>query len=213
MMMPSEVIERLREQLFDAALPHIPFDGWTVESLELGVADLGLDRLAVVRAFPGGSTDMIKFHSARTDARMLEILADRSLSEMRVRDRITTGVRVRLELLTVEREAMRCALSFLAMPQNTVLAMRCLYKTVDSIWHAAGDTATDWNFYSKRGLLAAVYSTTLFCWLNDDSEGFTETWAFLDRRISTVLKVPKAVMRCREMVPNPLRFFRGRRAA
>ena len=211
--MPSEVIESLREQLFEAALPHIPFDGWTVESLELGAADLGLDRLAVVRAFPGGSTDMIRFHSARTDARMLEILADRGLSEMRVRDRITAGVRVRLELLTVEREAMRCALSFLAMPQNTVLAMRCLYNTVDSIWHAAGDTATDWNFYSKRGLLAAVYSTTLLCWLNDDSEEFTETWAFLDRRISAVLKVPKAVTRCREIVPNPFRFFRGRRAA
>ena len=213
MMMPSEAIESLRAQLFDAALPHIPFDGWTVVSLELGAADIGLDQLAVVRAFPGGSTDMIRFHSARTDANMLEVLADRNLSEMRVRDRITTGVRVRLELLAVEREAMRCALSFLAMPQNTLLAMRCLYRTVDSIWHAAGDTATDWNFYSKRGLLAAVYTTTLLYWLDDDSEEFTETWAFLERRISNVLKVPKAVARCREMIPNPLRFFRGRRAA
>ena len=212
-MMPSEAIESLRAQVLDAALPHIPFDGWTVEALERGAADIGLDRLAVVRAFPGGSTDMIRFHSARTDAGMLEILANRNMSEMRIRDRITTGVRVRLELLIGEREVMRRALSFLAMPQNTVLAMRCLYRTVDSIWHAAGDTATDWNFYSKRGLLAAVYATTLLFWLDDDSEGFTETWAFLDRRISNVLKVPKAAARCREMVPNPLRFFRGRRAA
>jgi ubiquinone biosynthesis protein COQ9 len=213
MLMPSEVTESLRAQLFDAALSHIPFDGWTVESLELGATDIGLDRFAVVRAFPGGTTDMILFHSARTDARMLETLADRSLSEMRVRDRITTGVRVRLELLTVEREAMRCALSFLAMPQNTMLAIRCLYETVDSIWYAAGDTATDWNFYSKRGLLAAVYSTTLLYWLNDDSEGFSETWAFLDRRISNVLKFPKVGARCRKMVSIPLRFFRGRFAA
>lgn len=212
-MMPTEAIESLRAQLLDAALAHIPFDGWTIGALELGAADIGLDRLAVVRAFPGGSTDMIRFHSARTDARMLEILADQDLSEMRVRDRITTGVRVRLELLAAEREAIRCALSFLAMPQNTVLALRCLYKTVDSIWHAAGDTATDWNFYSKRGLLAAVYSTTLLYWLDDKSDEFTETWTFLDRRISNVLKVPKAVARCREMVPSPLRFFRSRRAA
>ena len=211
--MASDTIESLRAQLLDAALPHIPFDGWTVEALERGAADVGLDPLAVVRAFSGGSTDMIRFHSTRTDAGMLKILAQRNLIEMRVRDRIAAGVRVRLENLAAEREVMRCALSFLAMPQNAVLAMQCLYKTVDAIWHAAGDTATDWNFYSKRGLLAAVYATTVLYWLDDDSEGCTETWAFLDRRISNILKVPKAAARCREMIPNPFRLFRHRRAA
>ena len=108
---------------------------------------------------------------------------------------------------------MRRALSFLAMPQNTLLALRCVYHTVDAIWHLAGDTATDWNFYSKRGLLAAVYTTTVLYWLEDESEGFTDTWAFLDRRISDVMKVPKAAARCRQAVPNPLRLLRRRRAA
>ncbi len=211
--MRSDAIDRLRAQLLDAALSHIPFDGWTLEALERAASDVGLDELSVVRAFPGGSAELIRYHSIRTDADMLDALAERNLDALRMRDRVATGVRVRLELLSEQREAMRRALSFLAMPQNALLAMRCVYHTVDAIWHAAGDTATDWNFYNKRGLLAAVYSTTVLYWLEDGSEGFADTWSFLDRRIADVMKVPKAAARCRQVMPNPLRLFRRRRAA
>ncbi|MDP6717147.1 MAG: COQ9 family protein, partial [Pirellulaceae bacterium] len=166
--MQSETIDGLRAQLLDAALAHIPFDGWTVDALERAASDLGLDELAVIRAFPGGSAELIRYHSRRMDDAMMDALADRNLDDLRVRERVVTGVRVRLELLAEQREAMRRALSFLAMPQNALLAMRCVYHTVDAIWHLAGDTATDWNFYSKRGLLAAVYTATVLYWLEDE---------------------------------------------
>ena len=211
--MPSDAIAQLRLQLLEATLPHIPFDGWTVEALERAASDLGLDDLSVIRAFPGGAAELVRFHSAHTDEILLDELAGRNLESLRVRERVATGVRVRLELLADQREAVRRALSFLAMPQNTLLALRCVYQTVDTIWYAAGDTATDWNFYSKRGLLAAVYTSTVLYWLEDESDGVVDTWAFLDRRISDVMKVPKAVARCRQILPNPLRLFGRRRAA
>src|SRR3546814_13076715 len=94
-----------------------------------------------------------------------------------------------------DREAVRRAIGYLALPQNALLSTRLLYRTVDAMWYAAGDTATDWNFYSKRALLAAVYSSTLLYWLNDRSEGFVDTWGFLDRRIGDVLRIPREIGR------------------
>ncbi|WP_374298103.1 COQ9 family protein, partial [Sphingomonas sp.] len=98
--------------------------------------------------------------------------------------------------------------SFLAMPLNAALALKLLYRTVDAIWYAAGDNATDFNFYTKRGLLAGVYSATLLYWLNDRSQDCADTWAFLDRRIEEVMQVPKLLGRLgslTERLPNPFR--------
>jgi len=132
---------------------------------------------------------LIEAFSTWADGRMLDALEKQSLAAMKVREKIAAGVRLRLELLEPHREAVRRGLAFFALPQNGPLALKCLYRTVDAIWYAAGDRATDYNFYTKRLLLAGVYTSTLLVWLNDGSEGRVETWAFLDRRIAEVLKV------------------------
>src|SRR3546814_19524997 len=106
-------------------------------------------------------------------------------------------------------------MSFLAQPQHAALALRCLYRTIDEIWFAVGDTSTDFSFYTKRATLAGVYSTTLLAWLDDTSEGFADTWAFLDRRIADVMRIPLLRARFRQRlprVPNPSRFVRLVRA-
>jgi ubiquinone biosynthesis protein COQ9 len=120
---------------------------------------------------------------------MLETLEGLDLAAMKIREKVAAGVRARLEAVAAHREAVRSGLSFFALPQNAAAGLGCLYRTVDAIWYAAGDKATDYNFYTKRALLAGVYSSTLLFWLNDKSEDCSATWAFLDRRIGEVLKV------------------------
>ena len=208
--------DALSRRLLDATLPHVPFDGWSIRALRAGAGDAGVKWPAARRAFPRGVDDMLALWNAEADRRMVEALAGRDLAAMRIRDRIATCVRLRLEPLANHREALRLALTHAALPANAPGALRALWRTVDAMWRAAGDSATDFNFYSKRGLLAGVYSTTLLYWLDDSSEGFTETWAFLDRRIADVLKVPKATARLKRLLPNPDRLFRAfaqRRAA
>lgn len=189
-----------RDRLLDAVLPHVPFDGWTQTALRLAVDDLGddMDMAAAQRAFPGGAADMIEHFSLMSDRRMLAALEDRGLDSMGVTARVSTAVRTRFEQAAAHREAVRRALTFLAMPQNALLGSRCLYRTVDAIWHAAGDTATDWNFYSKRGLLAGVFGATALYWLGDKSEGFEDTWRFLDRRLADVVRFGKATGKLKE---------------
>jgi ubiquinone biosynthesis protein COQ9 len=206
----SDALTALRDEILLAALPHVPFDGWTSRAMRAGARDLGRDTAEADRAFPYGTADMIAHYSDLADRRMVVEMERRGVAQMKVRERIATAIRVRLEQAAPHKDAVRRALTVLALPTNAPAALRSLYRTVDAIWVAAGDTATDWNFYSKRGLLAGVFSSTVLCWLDDTSEGQAETWAFLDRRIEDVMRVPKLTARLREACGRFARPFQGR---
>lgn len=207
-------LEKTRAKLLEASLRHVPFDGWSQRALMAAAEELELPAAEALNAFPGGAAELVEAFHGWADAEMLRRLEKLDLAAMKVRDKVTAGVRSRLEILEEHREAERRAVAFLALPTNGPLALRCLYRTVDAIWYAAGDRATDYNFYSKRLLLAGVYGSTLLYWLNDQSEDRQETWAFLDRRIAEVLKIGgrlgKTMGRLLDL-PDRLAAFRPRR--
>ena len=202
-----------RDRLFDAALGHVPFDGWSDKALLAGAADLGLDPDAARRAFPGGALALIGYHAARADRRMSEAAAMIDLSSLGVRQRIAAILRARFEANASAREAIRAAMGVLALPPNLPIALSLLYRTVDMVWWTAGDGSTDFNFYTKRLLLAGVYMATLNYWLNDRSENCAETWAFLDRRLDDVMRIQRARGRLDGAMPNLTELFRAFRSA
>ena len=206
--------EALRDRLIEAMLAHVPFDGWTLQALRRGAADTGISDAEAENAFPEGAADIVRHFVDRADRRMLELLAERNLAAMKVRERIAAAIRIRLEDLGPHREAVRRAVAFLALPPYYGLALRLLYRTVDAIWYAAGDTATDYNFYTKRALLAGVYSATLLYWIEDRSADATDTGRFLERRLADVMAVPQALGRVTRIFTDiPDIFGRIRRAA
>ena len=181
----------LRERVLLGMLPHVSFDGWSERSLRAGALDAGLAAEDGLRAFPTGMLEAVEYFCDFGDRRMAEELAKRDAAGLRVRERIAAAVRCRLEVVGDHREAVRRALSFMALPQNAGTASRCAYRTVNAMWYAAGDTSTDFNFYSKRALLAGVYATTVLYWLTDASPKNADTWAFLDRRIAGIMTFGK----------------------
>ncbi|MEX2650806.1 MAG: COQ9 family protein [Alphaproteobacteria bacterium] len=201
--------ETRRRAVLAAALPHVPFEGWTDRLLGFAADDLGIHANEARRLFPGGGAELCGLFVAEADRRMLEALAHHDLEAMRVRDRIALAVRTRLEQARVHREAVRRALGFYALPFNAAEGARTLYRTVDAMWRAAGDTATNFNFYSKRALLAGVYGSTLLTWLDDRSENSAATWAFLERRIDDVMRIQKARGRWAKRLPDPDRVVAG----
>ncbi len=182
-------IEKTREKLLLASLAHVPFDGWSEAALRAGAADAGLSPAEALNAFPGGPAEAVEAFSHWADGRMLAALEKRDLGSMKVRDKVTAGVRLRLEALAPHKEAARRACAFCALPHHAALGLACLHRTVDAIWIMAGDRATDYNYYSKRMLLAGVLTSTTLFWLNDKSADQAATWAFLERRIGEVLKI------------------------
>ncbi len=191
-------LETRRTQIIAASLSHVPFDGWTMKALKRGATDCGLDEASALLAFPVSATDAIEHHSQLADKNMVRDAGD--LSSLPVRKRVGKAIKCRLEQNTGHREAIRRACSMLALPANAPMAARCLFRTVDTIWYIAGDRSTDWNFYSKRALLAGIYSATLIYWLDDESTDTTETWGFLDRRIDNVMQIPKIKQRIRSLI-------------
>jgi ubiquinone biosynthesis protein COQ9 len=190
--------EEERRRLMRASLAEVPFDGWSRRSLAAGAAAADMVEADVDRLFPRGPVEMIEFWNVEADRAVEVAFAAVDPVAMRVRERVAFGVRARLDYAERDVEAVRRALAVLALPANAALGSTLLWRTADTIWWCAGDTATDWNFYSKRGLLCGVYATTLLYWLDDRSPGREATWAFLDRRIADVMALPKAIGRLRE---------------
>lgn len=201
-----------RDRLLEAVLPHAAFDGWGRQALQAGAADIGLSADEAESLFPGGGVDMVSHWSDLVDRQLLVRLRAQDLIRMPVRERIAAGVMTRLEILEPHREAARLAMRLLMAPRNGPRAARLTWNTADVIWYAAGDTSTDYNRYTKRGLLSAVYVPTVLYWLQDRSPDLAETRGFLERRIREVLVIPKVTGRLEKLkqaMPFPLQFAQG----
>lgn len=197
----------MREEILKAATTHVPFDGWSLKALEAGAADAGFEPVDVKRAFPGGVVEAIVLHSAVADREMVKAFEAMDPPPARTRDKVVALIRRRLEGAERDRDAVRLGLGMLSRPQNAPAGLKALAKTADAIWRAAGDRSTDFNWYTKRGLVSAVYMATVAYWLNDRTEGHAATWSFLERRIDSAMKLPlqakSIVKRLSDGLPKP----------
>ena len=184
-------LERLRRQLALAVAENAVFDGWAKPAVDAAAGQLGVDPVQARLAMPKTQAGMIDVYIQEVDRALEAYFSPERLSGMKIREKIRSLVWQRLEIMAPAREAVRRALAILAMPQNVPLAFRIGWRTADLMWRIAGDTSTDFNHYTKRMTLGAVYGSTLLVWLDDQSEGWTETAAFLDRRIDDVMRFEK----------------------
>lgn len=192
--------ENAREAVLDAALSHVPFDGWSETTLRAAITDSGVAEGLARALFPRGGIDLaVAFHKDG-DSRMAETLAKADLSQMRFRDRVAFAIRTRLDLVA-DRELVRRGTTLFALPQHAAEGAKLIWGTADAIWLALGDTSRDLNWYSKRATLSAVYGSVVLYWLGDDSPGHQATWDFLDRRIDDVMQIESLKAKLRE---NPL---------
>lgn len=205
-------LEALRLKLALAVAENAVFDGWTAKAVESAANQLGIDLAQARLAYPKDAAHMVDAYIQGVDAAMEAHFTPERIAAMKVRDRIRSLMWFRLETMGPAREAVRTALSILAMPQNVPLALRIGWRSADLMWRLAGDTATDYNHYSKRLILSGVYGSTLLAWLDDQSEGWTETGAFLDRRLAGVMRFEKwkAAWRGNDLHRPSLTRFLGR---
>jgi ubiquinone biosynthesis protein COQ9 len=205
---PIAPLDMTLDELRDALAPLLPgnaaFDGWGARALDSAAAELGVPADRARLAFPGGGIDMIDAWFAAIDRAMIAALPPERIAAMKIRDRIRALVLARLEAAAPYREALRSALNLLARPDHLARGARLGWRTADAMWRLAGDSATDFNHYTKRATLGALYAATLLAWLDDDSEDWADTRAFLDRRIDGVMRFEKLKAQLR---PHPDRHF------
>ena len=185
-------LDELRVALAPAVATNAAFDGWNLRAIDAAADAAGVDRDVAHLAFSGGPVAMIDAWFANIDAAMLACFTPEQLAAMKIRARITALVEARLDIVAGQRDALGRALAILAMPQNAAKAARLGWRAADVMWRAAGDTATDYNHYTKRAILAGVYGATVAVFLNDESDGYADTRAFLGRRIEGIMRFEKA---------------------
>lgn len=184
-------LDEVRAHLAPLLPAHAAFDGWRPEALAAAAAQAGVDPDVARLAFKGGAITMIDAWFKSIDHEMAARLPADALAAMKIRQRITALVWVRIEIVAPDREALRRALAILAMPQNALKAAKMGWRAVDLMWRLAGDTATDYNHYTKRTTLGAVYASTVLALLADETPDLADTRAFLDRRIENVMQFEK----------------------
>jgi ubiquinone biosynthesis protein COQ9 len=190
MQQPSP-LEKLRRALALAVGENAVFDGWSHAAVDSAAGQLGIDPVQARLAMPKSQAALIDLYIQEVDRALEAAFTPEQLAGMKIRERIRALIWKRLEIMGPAREAVRRALAILAMPQNVPLAMQASWRTADRMWRLAGDTSTDFNHYTKRITLGAVYGSTLLVWLDDQSEGWSDTAAFLDRRIDNVMQFEK----------------------
>jgi ubiquinone biosynthesis protein COQ9 len=189
-----------RDAAIEAMLPSVPFDGWTTRALRAGLISVGAAPDDAGMLFPGGGADMVEAFCDLADRRMQQDVAATDVSEQRLPERVRTAIALRLARSRPHKEAVRRALSVLALPGNARLAAAVTARTVDAIWHAAGDRSADFSWYTKRAILTGVYGTTLLYWLRDSSDDDAATLAFLDRRLRSVAGIGRIRRRAEGLV-------------
>jgi len=190
--MTQDDIQKLRFNILKQALTDIPFDGWTMDSFKKAATDTGQDPVVIDAIFPQGIHDTLRCFSHYADALMMQSLHDENIEIIRIRDKIAHGVETRINCLQPYKNCVQEATALLIKPQYMRLGASITWNTADQIWNWAGDTATDYNHYTKRGLLSGVISSTMLYWLQDQSEHSENTRDFLNRRIENVLFIGKA---------------------
>jgi len=191
-MLPEDpTLDELRVALAPLVADNAAFDGWNAAAIDSAADTLGVERQIAELAFPNGAVGMIDAWFASVDAAMVARFTPEQLAAMKIRERITALVEARLAIVAGNREALRRAVAILAMPQNVVRAAQLGWRSADAMWRAAGDTATDYNHYTKRAILGSVYAATITVFLNDESDGWADTRAFLGRRIEGIMRFEK----------------------
>ncbi|WBO22635.1 COQ9 family protein [Sphingomonas abietis] len=204
-LLPADpTLDEMRAALGAVIPAHAVFDGWTEIALENAAKELKLDPAHARLAFPDGALGMIDAWYASIDTRLAAAFPPERIAAMKIRERIGALVLARLDFARPHKQAVRSALAILAQPSHLAAAAKFGWRAADGMWRIAGDTATDFNHYTKRVTLSAVYGSTLLAWLDDESEGEADTQAFLGRRIDGVMRFEKFKA---QLVPDPERRF------
>ena len=208
---PNEMnLDELRAALAPLIPANAVFDGWSDKALAQAAAELGIPPSRARLCFPGGPVEMIDAWFDAIDLAMARAFPLERISKMKIRERIRELVLYRMEVINPHKEALRRALAILSHPQNAMTAAKLAWRAADRMWRIAGDRATDFNHYSKRGILSALYMSTLLVYMDDDADDLATTRGFLNRRIDDVMKFEKFKAQwrgSRERLPSLTRFL------
>lgn len=191
----SKSLTDIQNSIIQEAIAQMDENGWSWTLIQNAARKAGVQDGAIDTAFPGGLTDAVAYFSTYIDHVMMDKLNTIPTESLRVRDKVRTAVMTRYQFLKKinAQQAVKASLAYWALPTRVMMGQQILWATSDKIWQWAGDTATDYNRYTKRGLLSSIIMGTSLVFIDDTSEDLVVTRAFLDRRIDNIMEIGKVL--------------------
>lgn len=205
----EDALDEIRNRVLERALQDAPFDGWSDALLSAAAAAAGVSPAEALLGFPQGVLDLLDYFALASDRDMADKFAALDPAPEKIRDKITSLVRLRLDVMAPHKEAARKAAARLALPDAAARGARMAARTADAMWRAIDDPSTDFNYYSKRAILTGVYLSTAGVWLNDDDPDQSRSWAFLDARIENVMQFEKLKRTVAKAPLSPVSLLNG----
>lgn len=197
----SDRLTELRDRIVETMLEDVATEGWTLAGARDACENLAIPQDRLIAAFPGDLADIVAHFSDYIDRAMLEKLGQQKQKPARIRDRIEHAVITRLEILAPHRDALRLAMAYWSVPPRHLRAGQIVWRTADRIWEWAGDTATDYNRYTKRGLLSGILTSAALVWIKDESKNFEKTRVFLQHRIENAMELGQIIGTLKSKIP------------
>jgi len=192
----SNSADDMQQKVLSTALTLVKQLGWTKNALETAATQLGLSP-AIAGSFPRGPVHLVEAFNTNCNKELRKILSDRKeeLKEMDVKKKLALLVQLRLEMLTEYLESWPDALALQAHPSEVSYSLQNYGTIADIIWRAVGDESTDFSWYTKRAALSGIYIASELALLTDKSEGYTETWKFLEKRLSEMDEISSMMLK------------------
>ena len=200
-------LKKIRNQILQEAKPYIVKFGWN-ENLFVNMkkdSKFTYEEMNVL--FPRGYTTLIEMYLEEINSKMTVKSQNINLIRLRVHERIRDLFILRLMIMSEEKKLISKTFLNLLLPHNYKLALKNLYKTVDQMWFLAGDNSTNFNFYSKRAILASIYTSVMVHFINNDS--IDETIILLNKQLKRVSKIPQIKSRINDItkiIPQIFKF-------
>ncbi|XP_016930471.2 ubiquinone biosynthesis protein COQ9, mitochondrial [Drosophila suzukii] len=205
-------VDAIRAKILDAALNHVPQQGWTRQAIVLGAEESGYPSV-VHGMFPEGGFALVSHFNGKCNAQLVESLQQKTDGgKQEVEDPLdflVQAVRQRLEMVTPYKTHWPQAMALIAQPQHAPTALAQVLTLVDDICYYSGDRSVDFGWYTRRVGLATIMKMTELYFLQDTSPGHAQTWDFLKNRMDEAVQLQMMLSQTEGMTHTFQRSFKS----
>lgn len=193
----SIILQKLKKIVSD--------EGWSEKVLKQLLQN-GVEKSDLVTFFQYDYKELLKYSLEELNNSLEKEINKINIINYSLNKRIKKILMLRFNILNNDKEFYKKTFYHLLIPSNNKIMKSSLYKSVDTMWYLAGDNSTDFNFYTKRLILAVIYVNALFVLFN---KNFDEVESNIDRNLKKISIIPKIKDRISFIKDNIPVFFKS----
>ena len=206
----NKYLNNKRLKILKLAKLIIANEGLNSNTFETIAAKQNLNINEINLLFPEGNKDLLKYSLEQLNIELQEYCKLIDLIRLPLHKRIRKILLSKIEIMNKEKNFYKKIFLNSLLPNKSVSLPKQLYKSIDQIWYLAGDASVDFNFYTKRLILAGIYSRVVLFFFNNNNQSELEN--LLDLNLKRVAKIPELKSKIniiKDYLPKVMKFVKN----